>query len=103
MTRIIVTAPDGVAHIIEAADGLSVMEVLRPLDFGISGDCEGSAACASCHVWIAEEWMGNLPEPSEAEAEMLDCAFRTKPTSRLCCQIRVDPMVDGLRLVIPHD
>lgn len=103
MTRVIVTTPDGVEHIVDATNGLSLMEVLRPLDFGISGNCEGSAVCASCHVWLADDWIGRVSDASDAEAEMLDCVFQIKPTSRLSCQIRVDNTLDGLCLAIPQD
>jgi ferredoxin, 2Fe-2S len=102
MTRLIVTTKDGREVTVDAIDGLSVMEVLRPLDFGIVGDCEGSVACASCHVWVDGSW-DHLPEPSDDEAEMLDCAFHTRDTSRLSCQIRLGPSLDGLRLAIPHE
>jgi ferredoxin, 2Fe-2S len=103
MTSLIITRKDGEELAVEATDGLSVMEVLRPLDIGVAGDCEGSAACASCHVWVDREWSDRLAEPSEDEAEMLDCAFRTRPTSRLSCQILVSPSINGLRLSMPRD
>lgn len=102
MTTIHVTDAEGRDHAVEARDGLSLMEVLRPLDIGIAGECEGSAACATCHVWIDPAWADRLAEPSEAEADMLDCAFHTRPTSRLCCQIRVTAELDGLRLAVPR-
>lgn len=103
MVRLIVTTKDGSEIAVDATDGLSVMEVLRPLDLGIVGDCEGSAACASCHVWIDDSWDRQLPAPSDDEVEMLDCAFLTRDTSRLSCQIRLEPNLDGLRLSIPHE
>ncbi|MBB6310047.1 2Fe-2S iron-sulfur cluster-binding protein [Xanthobacter tagetidis] len=102
MTRLIVTAGDGTRHEVEAADGLSLMEALRPLDIGIAGECEGSAACASCHVWVADAWIARLPEPEDAEADMLDCAFNTRAGSRLSCQLRVGPELEGLEVTVPH-
>ncbi|MFG1360559.1 2Fe-2S iron-sulfur cluster-binding protein [Xanthobacter pseudotagetidis] len=102
MTRLIVTAGDGTRHEVEAQDGLSVMEALRPLDIGIAGECEGSAACASCHVWVADAWIARLPEAEDAEADMLDCAFNTRAGSRLSCQLRVGPELEGLEVTVPH-
>lgn len=102
MTTLIVTDSEGRETTVEAKDGLSIMEALRPLDIGIAGECEGSIACATCHVWIAPEWNDRLDAPSEGEADMLDCAFHVRATSRLCCQVRVEPALDGLRLAVPH-
>lgn len=101
MTTLVVTDAHGHEHSIDAADGLSLMEVLRPLDLGVRGECEGSVACASCHVWVEASWIDRLEPPSEDEADMLDCAFHVRPTSRLCCQIRVQPSLEGLRVAVP--
>lgn len=101
MTKIFATAADGCEHVIEGEDGLSVMEVLRDLDIGVEGECEGSVACATCHVWVDAEWVDRLDPPSDSEADMLDCAFHVRATSRLCCQIRVAPSLDGLRVAVP--
>lgn len=101
MTTIFVTDANGREHAIEAEDGLSVMEVLRDLDIGVEGECEGSIACATCHVWVDVEWAERLRTPSDSEADMLDCAFHVRGTSRLCCQIRVEPCLDGLRVAVP--
>ena len=89
-------------HALKAKDGLSVMEVLRPLDLGVGGECEGSLACATCHVWVDPDWMPHLAPVSEGEADMLDCAFNVSDTSRLCCQIRVSPALAGLRVSVPQ-
>ncbi len=102
MTIIHVTDAAATRHSVEAADGLSVMEALRPLDLGIEGECEGSAACATCHVWVDDAWFARLDPPSDAELDMLDCAFNTRATSRLCCQIRVTPAMAGLTVSVPR-
>jgi 2Fe-2S ferredoxin len=102
MTTIYITENDGTTHTVDAKDGLSVMEVLRPLDIGIEGECEGSLACATCHVWVDEGWMGKVGEKSEEEEDMLDTAFMVRNTSRLCCQITVAAELDGLKVAVPH-
>jgi 2Fe-2S ferredoxin len=101
MTTLVVTDAHAQEHIIDAADGLSLMEILRPLDIGVRGECEGSISCASCHIWIESPWLGRLDPPSDAEADMLDCAFHVRAASRLCCQIRMQSSLDGLRVTIP--
>lgn len=102
MTTLIVVDATGREHAVVAADGLSVMEVLRALPFGIEGECEGSIACATCHVWIDADWASRLAPASDEEADMLDCVFHARSTSRLSCQILVKPALDGLRITVPH-
>jgi 2Fe-2S ferredoxin len=101
MPRIIVVGSDGTERTVEAQVGLSVMEALRPLDIGVAGECEGSIACATCHVKIAQEWFERLGPPSNPEMEMLDLSFSSGSTSRLSCQIMVTHSLDGLRLATP--
>jgi 2Fe-2S ferredoxin len=101
MTTLYVRDASGTQHRVDCKDGLSIMEALRPLNFGIGGDCEGSIACATCHVWVDEPWIASTGEPSEEEASMLDCIFQVRPTSRLSCQISVSPELDGLCLSVP--
>jgi ferredoxin, 2Fe-2S len=101
MTTITVRDASGAAHLVECIDGLSVMEALRPLDLGVAGDCEGSLACATCHLWIDEAWLARTGGPSDSEADMLDCAFHVRPNSRLSCQIVVTPEMDGLGVTVP--
>ena len=77
---------DGSIQKIAAEPGLSVMEVLRKADL-IEGECNGSLACATCHVWVDPNWADKLADPLEGEEDMLDVAFYLSPTSRLSCQI----------------
>lgn len=92
----------GEHHAVEAAEGLSVMEALRPLGFGVAGECEGSLACATCHVWVENEWLSLVGTVSDDEADMLDCAFWVKATSRLSCQIKITRELDGITVAVPH-
>jgi 2Fe-2S ferredoxin len=102
MTTIYATDKEGNKHAVDAKDGLSAMEVLRPLDIGIDGECEGSLACATCHVWVDENWVSKLGARSEEEEDMLDTAFLVRNTSRLCCQIKIAPELSGLELAVPR-
>ncbi|MDB5620378.1 2Fe-2S iron-sulfur cluster-binding protein [Tardiphaga sp.] len=101
MTTITVCDASGATHVVECDDGVTVMEALRPLDLGVAGDCEGSVACATCHVWVEGDWLARTGEPADPEADMLDCAFHVRPNSRLSCRIVVTPELDGLQVTVP--
>jgi 2Fe-2S ferredoxin len=81
--------------------GLSVMEIAREADLGIEGTCDGSLACATCHVVVHPDHAGRLKPASDEEEDMLDLAFGLKPTSRLGCQIVMSDDLDGLVVTIP--
>ena len=91
-----VLMPDGTIHRLEALDGWRVMEVIRDWGLPIKAECGGACACATCHVWVGENWLGKLPAASAEELEMLDGAFNVDERSRLCCQIIMSPELDGL-------
>ncbi|MCC9135919.1 2Fe-2S iron-sulfur cluster-binding protein [Pontibacter silvestris] len=74
--------------------GLSVMEILKASEYDIPAICGGMAICATCHVEVLES--GELPEPSDDEAFMLESLPHATETSRLSCQLRVTPELDGL-------
>ena len=70
---------NGKLHKIEVANGLSVMEGAVQNDIpGIDADCGGSMACATCHVYVKEEWLDKLPTKEDGEEDMLDMAFEPK-------------------------
>ncbi len=99
---IFIHAKDGRLEV-DAALGLSILEVAREHDINIEGACEGSLACATCHVIVATEQFDLLPEVSEDEEDMLDLAFDLTRTSRLGCQIRITEALDGLTVTLPAD
>ena len=100
MTTIVVESAGTETTVI--ARGGTVMTALRGAGLPILGECDGSLACATCHVIVDPEWAGRLPLPSEDEEDMLDTVFDLKATSRLCCQFTVGPAIDGLRLRLPE-
>ena len=91
-----VRMPDGTTHRLEALEGWRVMEVIRDWGLPIKAECGGACACATCHVWVAENWLAKLMPPSDEELEMLDGAFQVDERSRLCCQILMTAELDGL-------
>ncbi len=98
--KLIVTDRDGVTHEIDGKPGLSVMEVLQDIGM-IEGECGGSLACATCHVWVDPAWADKFDPPSDGEEDMLDCAFDITETSRLGCQLMCAEELDGLAVRLP--
>ena len=92
----------GTSKTIEVESGLSVMEGAIQKEIpGIDADCGGSMACATCHVYVNEEWIDKLPVKEDGEEDMLDMAFEPKNNSRLSCQLTVSDDLDGLIVNIP--
>lgn len=102
MPKIIYTTHDGATHEVEAAVGTTVMEnAVKHAVPGIEAECGGACACATCHVYVDEAWLAAVGKPDAMEADMLDFAWEGKPNSRLSCQIKVTPALDGLKVRIP--
>ncbi len=69
---------------------------------GILAECGGSCSCATCHCYVDEARLAELPPPAENEAAMLDfVAAERRPNSRLACQIRATAALDGLVVHLP--
>jgi len=92
---------DGTERSVEAPLGLSVLEIAHKNGIDLEGACEGSLACATCHVVIDPAWSDKLAPPTEDEEDMLDLAFALEQTSRLGCQIVITEKLDGLRVRLP--
>ena len=86
---------------LQGAEGDSVMQLARAAGLPVLGECNGSLACATCHVIVDPDWAGKLPPPNDSEEAMLDTIFELHPTSRLSCQIRLCPELDGIRMRLP--
>ena len=103
MTKLTFVAFDGVRYDVDAEDGTSVMEnAVRNGIPGIEAECGGACACATCHVYVDDEWTEKVGGPDVMEEDMLDFAFEMKPSSRLSCQIKVSAELDGLVLHVPE-
>ena len=89
---------------VEASEGQTVMEAAIRNDIpGIVGECGGACACATCHVIVDAAWAEKAGKPSQMEEDMLDFAWHPDPVkSRLTCQIKVTPEIDGLVVHIPE-
>lgn len=104
MARITYVEFGGKAHVVDVADGLTVMEGARDNAIpGIEADCGGACACSTCHVYVAPEWVNRLPSKEAMEADMLDFAYQPDPVrSRLTCQLKVSAALDGLVVQMPE-
>ncbi len=103
MTKLTFVSFDGVRYDVDAEDGTSVMEnAVRNGIPGIEAECGGACACATCHVYVDDEWTEKVGGPDVMEEDMLDFAFDMKPNSRLSCQIKVSSELDGLVLHVPE-
>lgn len=103
MAKITFIGSDGTRYDVEAENGSTVMEAaIKNGVPGIEAECGGACACATCHVYVDEDWMPKTGEPEPMEEDMLDFAYDVRPTSRLSCQIRVSDELDGLVVTVPH-
>ena len=104
MAKITYVEFGGTEHVVEVANGLSVMEGARDNNIpGIEADCGGACACSTCHVYVDEAWADKLPAMDDMEEDMLDFAFEPKPgLSRLTCQLKVSDALDGLKVFMPE-
>ena len=97
MPKVIYITPAGERHEVEVEVGYSVMEgaINNNID-GIVAECGGACACATCHSYIDEAWLGKLPPMDDMEDSMLDAAYERRENSRLTCQIEMTEELDGL-------
>ena len=92
----------GFNNTIEVSNGLSVMEGAVQNNIpGIDADCGGSMACATCHVYVKEDWFNKLPKKEDGEEDMIDMAYEPNKFSRLSCQLTVSDELEGLVVQLP--
>ena len=103
MAKITYIEHSGKLHTIQIQNGLTVMEGAVQNDIpGIDADCGGSMACATCHVYVKEEWFNKLPKKEDGEEDMLDMAYEPSKFSRLSCQLTVSDELEGLVVKLPE-
>lgn len=98
--KVIVTDQDGAVHECEAIEGWRVMEIIRDAGLLIKAECGGCASCATCHVYVDEEWLPRLFPMREDELDLLDTAPDVRDNSRLSCQILMSEELDGLKVTL---
>ena len=102
MAKITYVTHDNQVHTAEVQNGLTVMEGAVQNDIpGIDADCGGGMACATCHVYVKEDWFDKITPKEDGEEDMLDMAYEPNKFSRLSCQLIVSDELDGLIVSIP--
>ena len=102
MTKITFVQKDGERIETEGQNGATVMEtaIMNGVP-GIVAECGGACTCATCHVYVDDEWADTVGGPSMMEEDMLDFGYDVRATSRLSCQIKVRDELDGLVVHVP--
>ena len=102
MAKITYIEHSGKSHTIQVQNGLTVMEgAVQNNISGIDADCGGSMACATCHVYVKEEWFNKLLKKEDGEEDMLDMAYEPNKFSRLSCQLTGSDELEGLVVNLP--
>jgi ferredoxin, 2Fe-2S len=104
MAQVVFVDHKGAELRVEASLGKSLMQTA--LDNGVAGilgDCGGSCSCATCHAYVDQPWISMLAPRSETELFMLEGVPEPRETSRLCCQIRMAPELDGIVVRLPEE
>ena len=104
MTHITYIEPSGRSVTVDVTEGWSLMQAATANGVeGIVGECGGSCACATCHCYVDPARLADLPPPTEGELGMLaNVAAERRPNSRLSCQIKAGPAIEGLTLTLPE-
>ncbi len=103
MAKVTYIEDNGTEHTIDVPNGTTLMEAAVKQGIpGIDGDCGGACACATCMVYVPEEWLGKLPEVETMEETMLDFCERREDNSRLSCQLVASDALDGIRVKMPE-
>jgi 2Fe-2S ferredoxin len=101
MPKVIFIEKNGTRKEVEAAANTTLLQVAHAHNIDMEGACEGSMACSTCHVIVADEWFAKLPKAHETEEDMLDLTYGVSRTSRLACQVTVTSALDGLVVKLP--
>ena len=104
MAKITYIEHGGKQHVVEVANGMTVMEGARDNNIpGIEADCGGACACSTCHVYVDAAWVEKVPAKDDMETDMLDFAYEPdEKLSRLTCQMKVTDALDGLIVQMPE-
>lgn len=105
MPKVVFISPSGEQSVVDATvgDSLMIAATQNGVD-GIVAECGGNASCATCHVWVRDDFLSLVGEPQGMEEDLLEMAVtERRPGSRLSCQIPVTEEMDGLTVDIPPD
>eukprot|EP00756_Hemistasia_phaeocysticola_P004960 Hpha_TRINITY_DN13106_c0_g1::TRINITY_DN13106_c0_g1_i1::g.113773::m.113773 len=96
-------APDGrTSSTTKCREGQSLREVAQQNGLNVEAACEGAGACSTCHVVVDQGWYSKLGPVGDWEEDHLDQVFEQRPTSRLACQVKMAPHLDGMVVRLPR-
>jgi len=102
MPHIIFRLPGGETRTVDGLNGENLMEAARKGGISeIIAECGGALSCATCHVYIDDNWLSKVPPPEAAETDMLEVVPELRTGSRLSCQILLSDELDGLLVEVP--
>ncbi len=101
MPKVVFIERNGNRKEVTAASNVTLLQVAHANGIDMEGACEGSMACSTCHVIVADEWFAKLPAAHATEEDMLDLTYGVARTSRLGCQIVLTDALDGLTVRLP--
>ncbi|MBV1917091.1 MAG: 2Fe-2S iron-sulfur cluster binding domain-containing protein [Sphingomonadaceae bacterium] len=104
MPKITVINQEGAEKSVDAAEGRTLMEVIRENGFDeMLALCGGCCSCATCHVHMEPAFMDKLPVMSEDENDLLDSSEYRDENSRLSCQVPITAELDGCRVTVAKE
>lgn len=105
MPKLTFISVDGTQRVVDGTVGESVMKAaVQNGVTGIVAECGGNCSCATCHVWVAADFVTVVGEPGDMEEDLLDLAVTDRrPGSRLSCQIAVTAALEGISFEIPPE
>ncbi len=104
MPKVVWKYPDGSEKIADVETGVNLMEAAVANNVhGIVGECGGNLSCATCHVYVNQEWLNKTGTPNDFEDGMLDATETERnEQSRLSCQIVMNDTLDGIVILVPQ-
>lgn len=103
MPKVNYVLPDESRQVLDVPAGQTVMDgSVRANLPGIVAECGGSCSCATCHVYVDDEWLDAFDEPTDEERDLLELAEGVQDNSRLSCQLVISDQVDGVRVSVPE-
>jgi 2Fe-2S ferredoxin len=101
MIRINYVDCNGVRHAVDAEMGSTLMEnAVKNSISGIDAECGGACACATCHIYVDDDWLDKVEAISSMEQDTLDFAYDVRRNSRLACQVMVTDRLDGILVTV---
>lgn len=101
MPRFTVETRSGDRQEVTGRDGATLLKAIRKAGIEeLTAQCGGGCACATCHVFVTLPEGVTAPPISPGESRMLATSQNRTLASRLACQLKLEPALDGMVVVI---